>query len=96
MNFNSLTNTAWEPCKEYFNEIKEIKIKNALERKIIIKEIKDYVKRNEKNWPKSNDLINYLQNMFIKWQKFSELWKYLLAIFMLASIASVPELQKNT
>ena len=71
LNFNSLTNTAWEPCKEYFNEIKEIKIKNALERKIIIKEIKDYVKRNEKNWPKSNDLINYLQNMFIKWQKFS-------------------------
>ena len=28
--------------------------------------------------------------------QFSELWKYLLAIFMLASIASVPELQKNT
>ena len=27
-NFNNLTNTAWEPCNEYFNEIKEIKLKN--------------------------------------------------------------------
>ena len=34
-NFNNLTNTAWKPCKEYFNEIKEIKIKNALELSLI-------------------------------------------------------------
>ena len=29
LEFNSLTNEAWEPCKEYFDEIKEIKINNA-------------------------------------------------------------------
>ena len=31
LNFNNLTNKAWEPCKEYFDEIKEIKLNNALD-----------------------------------------------------------------
>ena len=29
LNFNDLTKKAWEPCKEYFDEIKQIKVKNA-------------------------------------------------------------------
>ena len=37
LNFNELTNKAWEPCKEYFDEIKEIKINNAKELKNKVK-----------------------------------------------------------
>jgi len=71
LNFNELTNKAWEPCKEYFDEIKEIKINNAKEREIIINEINDYVQSNGKKWPNSKILIVYLQKMFQKWQKYA-------------------------
>lgn len=69
--FNKLTNSAWEPCKEYFNEIKEIKVKNAKEREKVIKEINDYVLSNNKKWPSAKNLIIYLQNSFQKWQQFA-------------------------
>jgi len=69
LNFNELTNKAWEPCKEYFDEIKEIKINNARHREIIINQINDYVESNRKKWPNSKILIMYLQKMFEKWQK---------------------------
>ena len=71
LDFNELTNKAWEPCKEYFDEIKEIKIKNAKEREIIVNEINDYVQSNGKKWPNSKILIVYLQKMFQKWQKYA-------------------------
>ena len=71
LNFNELTNKAWEPCKEYFDEIKEIKINNAKERESIIKEISSYVEMNEKKWPDSKTLINYLRNIFKKWQTYA-------------------------
>ena len=71
LNFNELTNKAWEPCKEYFDEIKEIKINNAKEREIIVNEINDYVQSNGKKWPNSKILIVYLQKMFQKWQKYA-------------------------
>mgnify|MGYP001326164857 FL=1 len=71
LNFNELTNKAWEPCKEYFDEIKEIKINNAKEREIIINEINNYVQSNRKKWPNSKILIIYLQKMFQKWQKYA-------------------------
>ncbi len=71
LNFNELTNKAWEPCKEYFDEIKEIKINNAKEREIIVNEINDYVQSNRKKWPNSKILIIYLQKMFQKWQKYA-------------------------
>jgi len=71
LNFNELTNKAWEPCKEYFDEIKEIKINNAKEREVIINEINDYVQSNGKKWPNSKILIVYLQKMFQKWQKYA-------------------------
>ena len=71
LNFNELTNKAWEPCKEYFDEIKEIKINNAKEREIIINEINDFVQSNEKKWPNSKILITYLQKMFQRWQKYA-------------------------
>ena len=69
LNFNELTNKAWEPCKEYFDEIKEIKINNARDREIIINQINDYVESNRKKWPNSKILIMYLQKMFERWQK---------------------------
>ena len=69
LNFNELTNKAWEPCKEYFDEIKEIKINNARDREIIINQINDYVESNRKKWPNSKILITYLQKMFERWQK---------------------------
>ena len=71
LNFNELTNKAWEPCKEYFDEIKQIKINNAKERENIINEINNYIQLNEAKWPNSKNLIMYLQKMFQRWQKFA-------------------------
>ena len=48
LKFNELTNKAWEPCKEYFDEIKQIKINNAEQRKIIIDEILIFIDSNKK------------------------------------------------
>ena len=71
LKFNELTNKAWEPCKEYFEEIKEIKLNNAKEREILINEINEYVNQNEKKWRNAKDLIIYLQKIFQRWQKFT-------------------------
>ena len=43
LNFNDLTKKAWEPCKEYFDEIKQIKVKNASKRNEIINDINKFV-----------------------------------------------------
>ena len=71
LKFNELTNKAWEPCKEHFDEIKEIKINNAKERGTLINEINEYVITNEKKWRNAKDLIIYLQKIFHRWQKFT-------------------------
>ena len=69
--FNELTNKAWEPCREYFDELKEIKINNAEQRELIINEINDYVANNSSKWPQAKFLIQYLRSTFDKWQKFA-------------------------
>ena len=71
LNFNELTNKAWESCKEYFEEMKEIKINNARERHKIIEEINNYVMENQKKWPSSKVLVLYLKKMYEKWQNFA-------------------------
>ena len=71
LNFNNLTNKAWEPCKEYFNEIKEIKLNNALERKKIILKINQFVSENTNKWPETKKLILFLQNTFKEWQRYA-------------------------
>ena len=71
LNFNNLTNKAWEPCKEYFNEIKEIKLNNALERKKIILKINQFVSENSIKWPDTKKLILFLQNTFKEWQRYA-------------------------
>ena len=71
LNFNDLTKKAWEPCKEYFDEIKQIKIKNALSRNEIINNINEFVNNNSNKWPNSKSLIIFLQKTFKEWQKYA-------------------------
>ena len=71
LNFNDLTKKAWEPCKEYFDEIKQIKVNNALNRKEIINNINNFVHDNSNNWPNSKNLIIFLQKTFKDWQKYA-------------------------
>ena len=69
--FNELTNKAWEPCSEYFDELKQIKINNATQRIEIINSINKYVQDNLSNWPKPKYLIQFLRQSFDDWQKFA-------------------------
>ena len=69
--FNELTNKAWEPCSEYFDELKQIKINNATQRLEIINSINKYVQDNSSNWPKPKYLIQFLRQSFDDWQKFA-------------------------
>ena len=48
--FNELTNKAWEPCKEFFDELKEKKIKNANERRNLIMQMNKYVEDSSGKW----------------------------------------------
>ena len=69
--FSEYTNKAWEPCKDYFDEINQIKINNALERKKIIESINQYVEKNEKKWPSIRELATYLRGAYEEWQKYA-------------------------
>ena len=69
--FNELTNKAWEPCGEHFDELKEIKINNAKQRESIILEINEYVLTNSSKWPQAKFLIQYLRSTFDRWQEFA-------------------------
>lgn len=69
--FNELTNKAWEPCNEYFDELKQIKINNATQRIEIINSINKYVQDNSSNWPNPKYLIQFLRQSFDDWQKFA-------------------------
>ena len=69
--FNDLTNKAWEPCSEYFDELKQIKINNAAQRMEIIKNINKYVQDNSSNWPQPKFLIQFLRQSFDEWQKYA-------------------------
>ena len=69
--FNELTNKAWEPCSEYFDELKQIKINNAAQRMEIVKNIDQYVQDNSSNWPQPKFLIKFLRRSFDEWQKYA-------------------------
>ena len=69
--FNDLTNKAWEPCSEYFDELKQIKINNAAQRMEIINNINKYVEDNSSNWPQPKFLIQFLRQSFDEWQKYA-------------------------
>ena len=69
--FNELCNKGWEPCSEYFDELKAIKINNANQRLKIIEEINLYVSENSAKWPEVRTLIQYMRRTFEQWQKFA-------------------------
>ena len=69
--FNELTNKAWEPCSEYFDELKQIKINNADQRMEIINNINQYVQDNSSSWPQPKFLIQFLRKSFDEWQKYA-------------------------
>ena len=69
--FNELTNKAWEPCSEYFDELKQIKINNAAQRMEIVNNINKYVEDNSSNWPQPKFLIQFLRQSFDEWQKYA-------------------------
>ena len=69
--FNELTNKAWEPCSEYFDELKQIKINNAAKRMEIVNDINKYVEDNSSNWPQPKFLIQFLRQSFDEWQKYA-------------------------
>ena len=69
--FNDLTNKAWEPCSEYFDELKQIKINNATQRMEIVNNINKYVQDNSSNWPQPKFLIQFLRQSFDEWQKYA-------------------------
>jgi sugar-specific transcriptional regulator TrmB len=66
-----LTNKAWEPCSEYFDELKQIKINNAAQRMEIVNNINKYVEDNSSNWPQPKFLIQFLRQSFDEWQKYA-------------------------
>ena len=69
--FNELCNKGWEPCSEYFDELKAIKINNANQRLKIIEEINLYVSENSAKWPEVRTLIQYMRGTFEQLQKFA-------------------------
>ena len=69
--FNNLSNQAWEPCKDFFDEIKEIKINNAKEREKIITNISEYSEKHKNKWPEIKVLIRFLKGQFDLWQSFA-------------------------
>ena len=69
--FNELANKAWEPCSEYFDELKQIKINNAAQRMEIVNDINKYVEDNSSNWPQPKFLIQFLRQSFDEWQKYA-------------------------
>ena len=69
--FNELTNKAWEPCKEFFDELKEKKIQNAVQRRILITKMNKYVEDNSVKWPEARSLINFINSIFNEWKEYA-------------------------
>lgn len=69
--FKELTNKAWEPCAQYYEELKEVKINNAKERKKIIEDLNNYAETNSKNWPNLTELNKHLNKTFKLWQSYA-------------------------
>jgi len=71
MTFKSLTDKAWEPCAQYYDELKAIKSSNAQERKKIIENLIQYYEDNNSNWPNLIEMSKYLSKTFQSWQSFT-------------------------
>jgi len=69
--FKKLTDKAWEPCAQYYEELKAIKISNAMERKKIIENINQYTNKYSGKWPGLIDMSKFLSKTLQSWQKFA-------------------------
>jgi DNA repair protein SbcC/Rad50 len=69
--FKKLTETAWEPCAQYYEELKAVKVSNAKEREQIIINILQYTEEKSAKWPGLIELSKYLSQQFQLWQNFA-------------------------
>ena len=69
--FKKLTDTAWEPCAQYYEELKAVKVSNAKEREQIIINILQYTEEKSAKWPGLIELSKYLSQQFQLWQNFA-------------------------
>ena len=69
--FKQLTDKAWEPCAQYYEELKTVKVSNAKEREKIVESILKYTEENSSRWPGLIELSKYLSQTFQLWQTFT-------------------------
>ena len=71
MTFKSLTDKAWEPCAQYYEELKILKISNAKEREKIIQLLIQYTNDYSDKWPSLIDMSKFLSKTFQTWQSYT-------------------------
>ena len=69
--FKNLTDKAWEPCAQYYEELKIIKISNAREREKIIQTLVQYTSDHSDKWPGLIDMSRFLSKSFQSWQNYA-------------------------
>ena len=69
--FKTLTDKAWEPCAQYYDELKKVKISNANEREKIIQSLIQYTNSNSGNWPGIIEMSRFLSKTFQNWQNYA-------------------------
>ena len=71
MTFKNLTDKAWEPCAQYYEELKILKISNAKEREKIIQTLIQYTNDYSDKWPSLIDMSKFLSKNFQSWQSYA-------------------------
>jgi hypothetical protein len=69
--FKNLTDKAWEPCAQYYEELKAIKISNAKQRENIIQTLIQYTNDHSDKWPGLIDMSRFLSKTFQNWQSYA-------------------------
>ena len=69
--FKELTDKAWIPCAEYYDELKKIKISNAKQRENIIQSLIQYSSSHSDKWPGLIEMSKFLSKTFKDWQSFA-------------------------
>lgn len=69
--FKNLTDKAWEPCAQYYEELKAIKVANAKEREKIIQTLIQYTNDNSEKWPGLIEMSRFLSKTFQNWQSYA-------------------------
>jgi soluble cytochrome b562 len=69
--FKNLTDKAWEPCAQYYEELKAIKITNAQQREKIIQTLIQYTNDNSDKWPGLIEMSKFLSKTFQNWQSYA-------------------------